>query len=94
MLTLLILLLKLLLIASKVYLGVIAVYCLLTWLPGGIQSGLGQFVARITEPFLNVFDRLIPGLAGISFSPIIAGFFIYLVQRGLITIINLIVMGV
>lgn len=93
MVSFLILVLTLLLYAVKIYLGVIAVYCLLTWLPGCMQSGLGRFLARLTEPFLGIFDRVLPSIAGIGFSPIVAGFVLYLVERGLVTIMNLIIMG-
>lgn len=34
------------------------VYALLSWFPGGYQSGLGRFLAKICEPYISLFDRL------------------------------------
>lgn len=34
------------------------VYALLSWFPGGYQSGLGRLLAKICEPYISLFDRL------------------------------------
>jgi len=77
---------------TRIYVGIIFIYCLLTWIPGAMDSKLGQLLARLVEPFLGVFDRIIPAIGGIGFSAIIAGFVLYLVERGLGTIIQILAM--
>ena len=32
------------------------VYALLSWFPGGYQSGLGRLLAKICEPYISLFD--------------------------------------
>ena len=54
------------------YMIAMAVYVLMTWLPGALDSGFGQVLGKIVEPFLGWFQRFIPALAGIDFSPILA----------------------
>lgn len=50
----------------------IIIYILMTWLPGAQQSRVGQWLARIVVPYLNLF-RFIPPIAGVlDLSPIIA----------------------
>lgn len=61
----------------------IIVYCLLSWFPGGFQSKLGRFLAKICDPYLNFFN-FIPPIAGISFGPFVALIALEFIQRGLI----------
>ena len=41
----------------QIYRYVLLAYFLLSWLPGGYQSSLGQFLIRICEPLLDCFGR-------------------------------------
>lgn len=74
--------------AIQIYLAMIWIYCLLTWLPGASQSRLGQLLSRLVEPYLSMFDRIIPSVGGIGFTPIIASFVLILAQRGLYFLIG------
>ena len=65
-----------------IYILVIVIWCLLSWFPNAIGSRLGEIVNRLVEPYMRWFD-FIPPLGGISFSPIVAIFVLYLVQYGL-----------
>ncbi|MGP6138867.1 MULTISPECIES: YggT family protein [unclassified Jeotgalibaca] len=64
------------------YTTLLFVYALLTWLPNGYNSRFGQFVARLVEPYLNVFRRLIPSVGMVSFSVLFAILFLRLVEYG------------
>lgn len=54
--------------AIDLYTMALVVYALLSWFPGGYQSSIGRFLARICEPYLSIFDRLNLNIGGISFS--------------------------
>ncbi|MDT1949851.1 YggT family protein [Carnobacterium divergens] len=69
--------------AINIYSILIVVYALLSWLPGAYNSKLGEILARLCEPYLDFFRRIIPPIGGISFSPIVALIVLSLVNRGL-----------
>ncbi|TFJ38887.1 YggT family protein [Carnobacterium divergens] len=69
--------------AINIYSILIVVYALLSWLPGAYNSKLEEILARLCEPYLDVFRRIIPPIGGISFSPIVALIVLSLVNRGL-----------
>lgn len=71
-----------------VYLILIFVRILLSWIPRlpynrYLQAAVG-FVQEVTDPYLNVFRRLIPPLGGggmaLDFSPIVAIIVLYILQ--------------
>ncbi|KRL04664.1 hypothetical protein FD46_GL001799 [Liquorilactobacillus oeni DSM 19972] len=55
----------------------------MSWFPGALQSKLGLFLARFCDPYLAFFDRFIPPIGGISFSPIIALIALQFIQNGI-----------
>lgn len=69
--------------ALYAYMIIMAVYCLMTWLPNSLNSKFGDIMRRLVEPFLGLFDRFIPTIAGLDFSPIIAFAILAVVRRGL-----------
>ncbi|MBA5729393.1 YggT family protein [Aerococcaceae bacterium INB8] len=71
----------------QAYTLVLVVYALLSWLPGARESALGQFVVKLARPYLDIFDRFIPPLGGISFNVIIAIFVLRFIRDGLIWIL-------
>ena len=44
---------------------------LLSWFDPGMRSSVGRVIYDITEPMLAPIRRLLPGMGGIDFSPII-----------------------
>ncbi|MCO5220497.1 MAG: YggT family protein [Thermomicrobiales bacterium] len=44
---------------------------LLSWFDPGMRSSVGRVLYDITEPMLAPIRRLLPGMGGIDFSPII-----------------------
>ena len=69
----------------------IIIYIFMSWLPGARESVVGRFMAKIYEPFLEPFRRIIPPLGFIDISPIVAFIVLNLFQRGLQSIFNLII---
>lgn len=65
----------------------LVLYALMSWLPGARQSSFGQLVARLVRPYLDIFDRVIPPIGGISFNVIIALFVLQLIQRGVLSLV-------
>ncbi|KJY48623.1 Uncharacterized protein JG29_10260 [Bombilactobacillus mellis] len=63
------------------YKWIIIIYCFMTWLPGAVTSKLGMWIGRIVNPFLNLFDRFIPPIFGISLSPIFAFIVLDIIER-------------
>ncbi|GMA70455.1 cell division protein [Leuconostoc litchii] len=72
----------------QIYEYAIVVYVLMSWLPGARESGLGRFLGRIVEPYLNMF-RFIPPVAMIDFSPIVAIIALNFARNGLAHLVNL-----
>lgn len=64
------------------YIWVIVIWCLLSWFPNARGMRLGEIINRLVEPYMHWFD-FIPPLGGISFSPVVAIFVLYLVQNGI-----------
>lgn len=69
--------------ALTIYSWAIIIYILMSWFPGARESSFGQLLTRICEPFLEQFRRIIPSIAMIDFSPIIAIIVLRLAQTGL-----------
>lgn len=54
------------------YSWALIIYILMSWFPNARGSKIGQFLARICEPYLDPFRRIIPPLGMIDLSPIVA----------------------
>lgn len=48
------------------------IYILMSWFPNARGTSIGQFLAKICEPYLEQFRRFIPPLGMIDISPIVA----------------------
>ena len=60
---------------ADVYSMVLFVYVLMSWLPTdrGILADINNVLAKVCDPYLNLFGRLIPPLGGmVDVTPIIA----------------------
>ena len=58
----------------EIYVFLILVYCILSWIPrkGKVLGTIDYYIARIVEPYLNIFRKIMPPVGGIDFSPILA----------------------
>ncbi|MFC6206105.1 MULTISPECIES: YggT family protein [Levilactobacillus] len=81
MLTLVLYLFKALNWVVSAYILLIVIYALLSWLPGGYQSRIGQIIVRLVEPFLKYFNFV--ALGPIGFGPVVAIIVLSLVQYGI-----------
>lgn len=59
------------------------VYIFMSWFPGARESAFGQFLARISEPYLEQFRKIIPPIGMIDISPIAAIIVLHLARQGL-----------
>lgn len=75
---------QILTLAVTAYTYAIIIYILMSWFPGARESSIGQFLARIVEPYLEPFRKIIPPIGGmIDISPIVALFVLQFALRGL-----------
>ncbi|MTD30319.1 YggT family protein [Planomicrobium sp. YIM 101495] len=79
-------LLNLILYAVQIYTYILIASILLSWLPNAKESSFGQLLSRLTDPYLDIFRRIIPPIGMIDFSPIIAIFALNLASQGLIVV--------
>lgn len=66
------LLLKIVDVFFQVYMVLLFARILLSWLPEYHDHKFVRFIAFYTDPYLNLFRRIIPPLGMFDFSPIIA----------------------
>lgn len=73
-----------LLAACDLYVAVILIYVLMSWLPmkrGWVQD-IYSFLGKLSDPLLNVFKRIIPPIGGmLDISPIFAIIVVQLIGR-------------
>ncbi|UII57336.1 YggT family protein [Cytobacillus spongiae] len=65
------------------YSWALIIYILLSWFPNARESAIGEFLARICEPYLEPFRKIIPPLGMIDISPIVAIFVLRFATSGL-----------
>ena len=74
---------------SDAYSMIIFVYVMLSWFPTdrGILADINTVLARICDPYLNLFKRLIPPIGGmVDVTPIVA---LLVLQFGVRLLVNL-----
>lgn len=54
------------------YSWALIIYILMSWFPNARESSIGQFLARICEPYLEPFRKIIPPLGMLDISPLVA----------------------
>lgn len=54
------------------YSWALIIYILLSWFPNARESAFGQLLARICEPYLEPFRKIIPPLGMLDISPLVA----------------------
>ena len=78
--------------AIQIYMMLIFIWVLMSWLPGAYQSAFGQWLTKICQPYMSWF-RFIPPILGIDLSPILALLVLELCSNGL-TYIEALLFGV
>jgi YggT family protein len=56
----------------QVYSWALIIYILMSWFPNARESSIGQFLAKVCEPYLEPFRKIIPPLGMMDISPIVA----------------------
>lgn len=69
-------------------------YILMSWIPGSRETPFGMFLARICEPYLEPFRRLIPPLGMIDISPVVAIFALHFARVNGLNALKNILMGI
>ncbi|XIF19653.1 MAG: YggT family protein [Acetilactobacillus jinshanensis] len=62
----------------NVYMILIVIFALMSWLPGAYDSKLGQILGKIVIPFQRCFDFASVGM--ISFAPVLALIVLYILE--------------
>lgn len=73
--------------AFSVYTLLIIGRILLSWIPHNPYNPVIRFVHELTDPYLNIFRRVIPPLGMIDISPIVAILVLNLIRSVIITIL-------
>jgi len=55
----------------------------MSWIPSARETSIGVFLARVCEPYLEVFRKFIPPIGMLDISPIVAIFVLNLAGMGI-----------
>ncbi|TDL35109.1 YggT family protein [Jeotgalibacillus sp. S-D1] len=69
--------------AITFYSYALIIYILLSWFPNARESSFGQTLAKLCEPYLEPFRKIIPPLGMIDISPLVAIITLRLAQSGI-----------
>ena len=75
--------LRLIVALFDAYTWIIIIYCLMTWIPSqsGVIGDIKRILGIVTDPFLNLFRKLIPPIGGmVDVTPIVALLVLQLVK--------------
>jgi len=67
-------------IALTLYLWIVIISALISWVSPDPYNPIVQFLYRATEPVLRPVRRALPPMGGIDFSPLVVIFIIYFLQ--------------
>lgn len=76
----------------QLYSLAILIFALMSWFPGAYETKLGEFLARICEPYLSLFN-FIPPIFGISFAPWVALIALEFIENGLLYLLAMLGLG-
>lgn len=74
--------------AFSVYSLLIIGRILLSWIPHNPYNPVVRFVYELTDPYLNIFRRVIPPFGMIDISPIVALLVLHLIRSVIITLLS------
>jgi YggT family protein len=79
---------------QRIYFFILIAYVLLSWLPNARESFIGELLAKLAEPYLSPFRKIIPPIGGmIDISPIVALYALKYVVMGIVVILGFIIPG-
>lgn len=62
----------------------VVVWCILSWIPfspDGLLGDVAAVIDRIVHPYVGIFQRFIPPVGGLDFSPVIALVVLSFIER-------------
>lgn len=74
-------------LAFEVYMILILVRIVLSWIKHNPYQPIIRFVYEITEPFLSFFRKIIPPIGMMDISPVVAYFVLLLIRTVLLSLI-------
>jgi YggT family protein len=72
----------------EIYSWALIIYILMSWFPNARETAIGKFLARICEPYLEPFRKIVPSIGMIDISPIVAFIVLSLAKSGIIQLYN------
>jgi YggT family protein len=72
-----------------IYKWMLIIYILLSWFPSMKESQIGVILAKLCEPFLEPFRKIIPPIGMMDLSPLAAFFVLSFAPHGLRVLQNL-----
>ena len=74
----------------QIYFIALIIYIFMSWVPGSRETAIGEFLAKICEPYLEPFRRFIPPLGLFDLSSIVAILVLQFAKVGLIQVLLMI----
>jgi len=71
---------------ANIYSILLVIYVLMSWVPSTRETSIGQLLAKICEPYLDIFRKIIPPIGIIDISPIVALIALNLIVKGLLNV--------
>nr|WP_261305784.1 YggT family protein [Paenibacillus andongensis] len=78
-------------ILMEIYYFMIIGYLILSWFPNARDSFIGGLLAKLVEPYLSPFRKIIPSIGFIDLSPIVALIALRFVVMGIAAVLDFIV---
>lgn len=78
-------------ILFEVYMIMLFVRIISSWFPEYRDTRLIQFIAFYTDPYLNIFRRIIPPIGMLDISPIIAFFALSFIEQAVKILVTLLI---
>ena len=75
-----------------IYSFALIIYIFMSWVPSTRETAVGRFLAAICEPYLEPFRRIIPPIAMLDISPIVAIIVLRFATTGLWVLYRMIAM--
>ena len=86
-------LLNLFLKVVSLYSFILMAYALMSWFPGAYDTKIGQFIIKISRPYLSLFDRFNLSFGPIDFTIIVAILVLNFASQGLAKLVLRIFIG-
>ncbi len=71
----------------RIYIWVIIIGAIVSWVNPSPYHPVVRVINRLTEPVLRPIRRVLPPIAGLDFSPVVAIFIVYLLQGVLVPLL-------